>query len=106
MTSSPVMMLMSWSMVKILTPMTFSTIASMTGRALRPDGTETALANPARFRPDAIWPSAVRLAHEVGLVGAINRRLHLLKIHVPYHESDHVLNLAFIAKVRSQFLVD
>jgi hypothetical protein len=38
-----------------------------------------------------------RLAHEAGLVDAINRRLHLLKIHVPYHESDHVLNLAINA---------
>jgi hypothetical protein len=38
-----------------------------------------------------------RLAHEVGLVDAIDRRLHLLKHHRPYHESDHVLNLAFNA---------
>lgn len=38
-----------------------------------------------------------RLAAETGLVDAINRRLHLLKMHVPYHESDHVLNLAFNA---------
>ena len=38
-----------------------------------------------------------RLAQEVGLVDAIDRRLHLLKIHMPYHESDHVLNLAYNA---------
>jgi len=38
-----------------------------------------------------------RLAQEVGLVDAIDRRLHLLKIHRPYHESDHVLNLAYNA---------
>ena len=38
-----------------------------------------------------------RLAQEVGLIDAIDRRLHLLKIHMPYHESDHVLNLAYNA---------
>jgi len=38
-----------------------------------------------------------RLAQEIGLVAAIDRRLHLLKIHMPYHESDHVLNLAYNA---------
>ncbi|MFQ5464090.1 MAG: transposase, partial [Phycisphaerae bacterium] len=30
-----------------------------------------------------------------GLIEAIDRRLHLLKIHQPYHESDHVLNIAY-----------
>jgi hypothetical protein len=38
-----------------------------------------------------------RLAEQTGLVDAIDRRLHLLKIHRPYHESDHVLNLAYNA---------
>jgi hypothetical protein len=38
-----------------------------------------------------------RLAHEVGLVDAIDGHLHLLKMHVPYHESDHVLNFAINA---------
>ena len=38
-----------------------------------------------------------RLAEEIGLVAAIDHRLHLLKIHMPYHESDHVLNLAYNA---------
>jgi hypothetical protein len=35
------------------------------------------------------------LARRVGLVDAIDRDLHLLKVHLPYHESDHVLNLAY-----------
>ena len=35
------------------------------------------------------------LARRVGLVREIDRRLHLLKVHLPYHESDHVLNVAF-----------
>ena len=35
------------------------------------------------------------LAKRIGLVKQIDKRLHLLKRHVPYHESDHVLNLAY-----------
>jgi hypothetical protein len=37
------------------------------------------------------------LARRVGLIDALDDRLHLLKIHLPYHESDHVLNLAYNA---------
>ena len=35
------------------------------------------------------------LAQKIQLVPEIDRKLHLLKKHLPYHESDHVLNLAF-----------
>ncbi len=35
------------------------------------------------------------LARQIGLSDAIDRRLHLLKVHLPYHESDHVLNIAY-----------
>ena len=35
------------------------------------------------------------LARRTGLVEAIDRQLHLLKVHLPYHESDHVLNIAY-----------
>ena len=35
------------------------------------------------------------LARRTGLIEAIDRRLHLLKLHKPYHESDHVLNIAY-----------
>jgi Transposase DDE domain group 1 len=37
------------------------------------------------------------LAREIGLIGDIDNKLHLLKIHLPYHESDHVLNFAYNA---------
>ena len=37
------------------------------------------------------------LAQRIGLIDAINQNLHVLKIHMPYHESDHVLNLAYNA---------
>lgn len=36
-----------------------------------------------------------RLCRKVGLISAIDRRLALLKLHLPYHESDHVLNIAY-----------
>ena len=35
------------------------------------------------------------LARRVGLIDALDRGLHLLKVHLPYHESDHVLNVAY-----------
>ena len=38
-----------------------------------------------------------QVARRVGLIDAIDQRLHLLKFHLPYHESDHVLNIAYNA---------
>ena len=35
------------------------------------------------------------LAGHTGLIEAIDEHLHLLKQHKPYHESDHVLNIAY-----------
>ena len=35
------------------------------------------------------------LARRTGLTAAIDESLRLLKVHQPYHESDHVLNLAY-----------
>jgi Transposase DDE domain group 1 len=35
------------------------------------------------------------LARKVGLIRDIDEGLHLLKRHLPYHESDHVLNIAY-----------
>lgn len=37
------------------------------------------------------------LARCTGLIDALDRRLHLLKVHLPYHELDHVLNIAYNA---------
>jgi hypothetical protein len=36
-----------------------------------------------------------RLAQHVGLVGAIDRHVQVLKVALPYHESDHVLGIAY-----------
>lgn len=35
------------------------------------------------------------MAKRIGLVDAIDDALQLLKVHLPYHESDHVLNIAY-----------
>ena len=35
------------------------------------------------------------LARNTGLIDALDARLNLLKMHMPYHESDHVLNIAY-----------
>jgi hypothetical protein len=37
------------------------------------------------------------LAQQCGLVEAINSNVQLLQNHFPYHESDHVLNIAYNA---------
>ena len=34
------------------------------------------------------------MVQRLGLIEDINRNVKLLKIHLPYHESDHVLNIA------------
>ena len=44
---------------------------------------------PAASAPSFCWPRRIELIQE------IDRNLHLLKRHLPYHESDHVLNIAF-----------
>jgi hypothetical protein len=36
-----------------------------------------------------------RLAQQTGLVDAIDRQVQTLKVHLPYHESDHVLGIAY-----------
>jgi hypothetical protein len=46
------------------------------------------------------------LAQRIGLVEDLDRSLSLLKVHLPYHESDHVLNLAYNILVGGQRLED
>jgi hypothetical protein len=36
------------------------------------------------------------LVRQIGLIEAIDQRLEVLQIHLPYHESDHVLTLAYL----------
>src|SRR5438876_1217348 len=35
------------------------------------------------------------MVQRLGLVEDLDRNLELLKVHLPYHESDHVLNIAY-----------
>ena len=50
-------------------------------------------------RIHAVAPGGIGAVHlmarRLGLIDQIDRRLSLLKIHLPYHESDHVLNIAY-----------
>ena len=46
------------------------------------------------------------LVKKTGLSDRINEKLHLLKVHAPYHESDHVLNIAYNALCGGRTLDD
>jgi hypothetical protein len=46
------------------------------------------------------------LVRKLGLAEAIDDRLHLLKFHFPYHDSDHVLNFAYNALCNGTCLDD
>src|ERR1700704_1671743 len=35
------------------------------------------------------------LSQKIGLVDSLNEKVSVLKRHLPYHESDHVLNVAY-----------
>jgi len=35
------------------------------------------------------------LVRKIGLIDAIDKNVQVLKVHLPYHESDHVLNIAY-----------
>jgi len=48
----------------------------------------------------------LQFANKIGLTREIDQRLQLLMFHKPYHESDHVLNLAFNALCRGSCLED
>jgi hypothetical protein len=46
------------------------------------------------------------MVQRLGLVEDIDEHLHLLKVHLPYHESDHVLNFAYNILAGGQRLED
>ena len=46
------------------------------------------------------------MVNKLGLRQEIDSRLHLLKKHLPYHESDHVLNLTYNALLEGVRLED
>ncbi len=48
----------------------------------------------------------VRLIHRLGLVERLDNAVKVLKQHRPYHESDHILNIAFNALCGGRTLDD
>lgn len=46
------------------------------------------------------------MVQRLGLIEDIDQNLHLLKLHLPYHESDHVLNIAYNILAGGQRLED
>src|SRR5439155_23959542 len=46
------------------------------------------------------------MVQRLGLVEDLDRSLELLKVHLPYHESDHVLNIAYNILAGGQRLED
>jgi len=46
------------------------------------------------------------MVQKLGLIEEIDEHLQLLKVHLPYHESDHVLNIAYNVLVGGQRLED
>jgi hypothetical protein len=73
---------------------------------LRPANIQYELAARTRGTTYGGIGSMLLLVRKLGLAEAIDRRLHLLKIHLPYHESDHVLNFAFNALCDATCLED
>ena len=51
-------------------------------------------------------PLLHKLAQDIGLIDAIDRRLQLLKLHLPYSDSDHVFNFANNALCNGSCLQD
>lgn len=61
-------------------------------------------------KTDAINCGGIGVFHEmvknIGLVKEIDTKLELLKCHIPYHESDHVLNMTYNILVGNKCLED
>jgi len=47
-----------------------------------------------------------QMVGKIGLIEEIDEKVELLKMHVPYHESDHVLNIAYNVLVGGTRLED
>jgi hypothetical protein len=73
---------------------------------LRPGNLQYEMAERARGMTHGGIGSMLLLVRKLGLAEAIDQRLQLLKIHLPYHESDHVLNFAFNALCAATCLED
>ena len=76
----------------------------------RPMFTRSPLHFEVAQRDRALSTGGIGVIHELakrfGLFESIDRRVHLLKVHKPYHESDHVLNFAYSALCGGQTIED
>jgi hypothetical protein len=84
----------------------YQRFADGAGPVLDPPGVKYELADKVRGIGYGGVGLMLKLAREVGLVEEIDRRLQLLQMHLPYHESDHVLNLALNALCDATCLQD
>jgi hypothetical protein len=80
---------------------TSGAVPSLTARSIQYE-----LADRTRGIPHGGIGAVHALACQLGLPEAINEQLHLLAIHLPYHESDHVLNIAYNALCEGTCLDD
>jgi len=76
------------------------------GPVLSAAGIRYELGNQPQAMPHGGIGAIHRLVRNCGLPWQIDRRLPLLKIHAPYHESDHVLNIAYNALCGGRVLED
>ena len=80
------------------------------GSGARPAFTARNIDYDVSFRDHGIACGGIGMFHllvqKLGLAEAIDRRLHVLLIHQPYHESDHVLNIAYNALCNGTCLED
>lgn len=78
-----------------------------TGRPVLPDSKIT---YEVADRTRAIAHGGLGVVHQLvlatGLVGRLDEQLNLLKVHKPYHESDHVLSIAYNVMCGGQTLED
>jgi hypothetical protein len=84
----------------------YERLAAEAGPVLDPSGVKYELAEKARGIAYGGVGLMMKLADETGLIAAIDRRVHVLKVHVPYHESDHVMSLALNALCDATCLED
>src|SRR5436853_6263194 len=71
---------------------------------------QTAISYEMGGRVEAMGYGGIGAIHnlvcKLGLEEALNEAIKLLKIHVPYHESDHILNMAYNVRRGGRCLQD
>lgn len=79
---------------------------NFSGPVLRNVNIHYAIAQKTRAIAEGGIGAICRLVQKIGLAKEIDRGLNVLKRHKPYHESDHVLNIAFNALCGGRTLDD